>query len=69
MFTVFEDEKPCVIDIALYIYIYIIQNIILTSQHTPCIYLYLFGFQIKVWHLIFFDIICILFWQQKLVTQ
>lgn len=68
MFTVFEDEKPCVIDIALYIYICIIQNIILTSQHTPCIYLYLFGFQIKVWHLIFL-IYVFCFGQQKLETQ
>lgn len=68
MFTVFEDEKPCVIDIALYIYIYHPKYHTNISAYT----LYLFVF---IWFpdqslaSYFFDIICILFWQQKLVTQ
>lgn len=47
IFPLFRFQKPCFIDIALCFWICNLLLAILTSQHTPYIYLYLFEFQIK----------------------
>lgn len=63
MFTVFEDEKPCVIDIALYIYIYIYHPKYHTNISAYTLYLFVFiWFPDQSLASYFFDIICILFW-------